>query len=311
MRSSRVPGLLLSSAKQASMLPNVAERELLGIFRSAEFRFLGSPVHQMQFLRTQPREFTLQTAANLFNESLTTAHGALKRLRLLNEAADPEFGNAVNSSRLTCSGELNVTGWIEARQRQSVCPSPTEVRDYAGGLLLQQRRDDSGLGRPWWRSFKKRHAQELHASTVSGKEPTIIRLPCQHGNRYFREVIEAPSKYKSLKQILYMDESGVAAHLLKGKRRKVVSLIACPVEPHFQDIRDVSNVSAVETVSLGFSSLPPLFLAVSDINSRDPEWRTIPGGLQPSIRSDHRPRPPRSRESTASRTDHAKRVFRC
>jgi hypothetical protein len=75
--------------ERAGMLPDVIKRELLGTFRSAEFRFLGSPINQMQLLRTRPRKFTLQIVANLFGEPLVTLEGALKRLRVLKEAATP------------------------------------------------------------------------------------------------------------------------------------------------------------------------------------------------------------------------------
>jgi hypothetical protein len=63
----------------------------------------------------------------------------------------------------------------------------------------------------------------------------------------------------------------------------VVSLITCPVEPHFQEIRDASHVSVIEAASLGLNSLSLRFLTVSSINSRDPEVCSIPGGVQPSM----------------------------
>jgi hypothetical protein len=66
--------------KQASMLSDISERELLGTFRSADFRSLGSPIDPMQFLRTQHDKFTLEIAVYLFNKPLTTVHNALKRL---------------------------------------------------------------------------------------------------------------------------------------------------------------------------------------------------------------------------------------
>jgi hypothetical protein len=84
--------------EQASMLPDVIEVELPGRFRSAEFRSIGSPIDQMQLLRTQPRNFTLQIAASLFNKPLTTVNSTLKRLQVMKEAADPESGNAPNVS---------------------------------------------------------------------------------------------------------------------------------------------------------------------------------------------------------------------
>jgi hypothetical protein len=74
------PRFIPELRKQASMLPDVTERELLGILRSAEFQSLGFPTDQMQFLRTEPNKFTLQIVADLFNEPLTTVHSALKRL---------------------------------------------------------------------------------------------------------------------------------------------------------------------------------------------------------------------------------------
>jgi hypothetical protein len=63
----------------------------------------------------------------------------------------------------------------------------------------------------------------------------------------------------------------------------VIYLIRWPVEPHFQDIWDVRHVSVVGTVSLGLDSLPPLFLTVSNINSRDPESWTMPCHSQTSM----------------------------
>jgi hypothetical protein len=80
-----------------------------------------------------------------------------------------------------------------------------------------------------------------------------------------------------------MDESGVTVCPFKGERRKVVSLIMCPVEPHIQEIRDLSHVSVVTTVSLGLNSLPLLFLTVLDIDSRDLELCTMPGDLSQSM----------------------------
>jgi hypothetical protein len=68
-----------------------------------------------------------------------------------------------------------------------------------------------------------------------------------------------------------MDESGVTAHPFNSRRRKVISLVTYPIEPHFQDIRDVNHVSIVGTVSFGLDLLPPLFLTVSHINFKDPE----------------------------------------
>jgi hypothetical protein len=68
-----------------------------------------------------------------------------------------------------------------------------------------------------------------------------------------------------------MDEFGVTAYSFNSKRRKVISLVTCPIEPHFQDIRDVDHVSVVRTVSFGLDLLPPLFLTVSHIHFEDPE----------------------------------------
>jgi hypothetical protein len=120
-------------------------------------------------------------------------------------------------------------------------------------------------------------------STVSGKEPARSRLPCHGFNHYLGEVIGTPSQCKSRKQILNMHEFGVTSRPFEGKRRKAASLIRCPIEPHFQDIRGVGHVSAAEAVLFGLSSLPPLFLTGSNIGPRDPELCTVPGDLQPSM----------------------------
>jgi hypothetical protein len=62
-----------------------------------------------------------------------------------------------------------------------------------------------------------------------------------------------------------MHESGVTARPFKGKKKNVVSLTGRPVASRFQDIRDVSRVSLVDTISLGLRSLPPLLLTTSEV----------------------------------------------
>jgi hypothetical protein len=139
------------------------------------------------------------------------------------------------------------------------------------------------MRKPWSRSLKRRRAQEIQVITVSAKEPVRSRLSCQELNRYFSEVVGALSKAKSPEQMFNMDGSGVRARRFKGKRRQLASLIMRPVQPYFQDIRDVSHVSVVGAVALGVNSVSPLFLMALHINSRDSELCTMPGDLQPSI----------------------------
>jgi hypothetical protein len=120
-------------------------------------------------------------------------------------------------------------------------------------------------------------------SAVSAKERARSHSSCQDFNCSFSAVIKVLLKCNSPKQILNTEESGVTARPFKRTRRKVVSLITCPVELHFQDIRDVSHASVVGTVSLGLNSLLLLFLTVPTIDSRDLEMCTMPGDLQPSM----------------------------
>jgi hypothetical protein len=163
------------------------------------------PIKYNSFERN-PKSLLFKSVANLCSEPLTIVHNAQKRFQVLKEAADPESGTTATfsdpHSRLTCSEELNVTGWIETRQRQYDCPSPTEVRDDSGRSLLQQGGCDIWLGRPWRRSFKRRRAQKLQVSAVSVKEPARSRVTCRAFDCHFSEVIAVLSKCKSPKQIL-------------------------------------------------------------------------------------------------------------
>jgi hypothetical protein len=54
-----------------------------------------------------------------------------------------------------------------------------------------------------------------------------------------------------------------------------VLLTSCQIEPRFQDARDVTHVSVAVTVSLGLNSLPPLFLAVSEVTLKDAELHQL------------------------------------
>jgi hypothetical protein len=97
------------------------------------------------------------------------------------------------------------------------------------------------------------------------QEPARTAVQSEHVAEYFSTVFAALSRCVTPRQILNMDESGVTARPFKGRKRKVVFLKHCPISPKFLDIRDVSHVSVVGTISLGLTSLPPLFLTTSNV----------------------------------------------
>jgi hypothetical protein len=98
-------------------------------------------------------------------------------------------------------------------------------------------------------------------------------LMCEDSTLYSRGVIDAFLKCAAPKQIVNMDESGVTAEPFNGKKQKMASAVNCQSEPRFQDLRNVIHIFIVAMLSLGLNFLPPLFLTVCDVTSKDAELR--------------------------------------
>jgi hypothetical protein len=261
--------------ENADEIPEDMRKEVRALFHSASFRQLRSRDEQMLYIRTQERKFPYAIIAILFKLSTSAVFRAIRKREKVNEdlqssEAHPPQKPGPNMA-LTPTEEQTLIAWIEARQRNGDCPSPREVRDQASHFFKIRNKEERPLGRHWWRCFKLRHGGRIGLVPCTSQEPARNAVNSSAVNDYFAKVLDAISHCVSPFQILNMDESGVSARPFKGKQKKVVFVTDCPVAPRFQDIRDVSHVSIVGTISLGLKSLPPLLLTTSEVAFKNRE----------------------------------------
>jgi hypothetical protein len=76
-----------------------------------------------------------------------------------------------------------------------------------------------------------------------------------------------------------IDKSGVTSPPFQGEKQRTVSLTGCKVELRFQDARAFTCVSLLGTDSLGLSSIPRLFLTVSEVKFKDAELCQLQGQI--------------------------------
>jgi hypothetical protein len=78
--------------------------------------------------------------------------------------------------------------------------------------------------------------QAQRSMPIIPQTPCISSLTSWYLNRCLSEVIGALLECKSAKQILNMNKSDVPTRPFKGEMRNIISRVACPIEPHFQEI---------------------------------------------------------------------------
>jgi hypothetical protein len=147
------------------------------------------------------------------------------------------------NSLLLPEEEEHVITWIG--ERQGDCPSPREVRDFAGDLFERRTYHERTFTREWWRGFRKRQSEELLVSVGAAKEAQKTEVTRGSMVAYFAELGNILLACVTPDQIMNMGETGLSVRPMKGKTRKLVSLRSCAVRPTFHEQKDLSHVSMV------------------------------------------------------------------
>jgi hypothetical protein len=169
------------------------------------------------------------------------------------------------NSLLLPEEEGRVIAWIDERQRQGDCPSPREVRDFAGDLFERRTHRERTFTRDWSRGFRKRQSEGLLVSVGAAKEAQRTKVTRGFVLAYFAELGNVLPACLTPNQIMNLDEIGLPVRPMKGKTRKLVSLKSCAVRPTFHEEKGVSHVSLVATVTPGGQTLTPLMLTTTDL----------------------------------------------
>jgi hypothetical protein len=212
----------------------------------------------MWYLREEPHRFPFPALAHLFQLSKSRvyeivssyAHG----VKRIDDSEKRPYEFSGPNSLMTIDEEREVLEWIAQCQREGDCPQPKQVRVAASEIRAARCDDHRLCTKEWWRGFRKRNKDNPIVSTVKSQESERNQVTVAKVQEYFGAMRNALSIMKTPSQLLNMDETGVSSRPVKDKKKTVVSLKNCPTKPAFQDLRDVSYVSACATVSLGGES---------------------------------------------------------
>ena len=148
-----------------------------------------------------------------------------------------------NHSTLTTEEEDAVIQWIVEGQRRFDCPSIEEVLVYASSVLHTRDPQAEKLARTWWRSFKRRHSDEIEVKAIDSREFARTTVTPEQVHEYYGRVLQALTQLRTPKQLVNMDETGFASRIDKGRKKKCVCSKVILTPPRFQEEKQVSQLS--------------------------------------------------------------------
>jgi hypothetical protein len=134
--------------------------------------------------------------------------------------------------------EEHVIVWIGERQRQGDCPSPREVRNFAGDLFERRTHHERTFTRDWWRGFLKCQSEGFLVRIGAVKQAQRTEVTCGSALAYFAELGNVLPACVTPSQIMNMAETGLSMRPMKGQARKLVSVKSCAVRPTFHEEND-------------------------------------------------------------------------
>ena len=182
---------------------------------------------------------------------------------------------AGNHSTLTNEEEDAVIQWIVEAQRRFDCASIQDVLEYASNLLRKRDPRAEKLARPWWRSFKRRHKDEIEVKTIDSREFARTTVTAEQVHDYYARVLQALTQLRTPKQLVNMDETGFASRIDKGRKKKCVCSKVIPTPPRFQEEKQVSQLSVVVSLNLLGELLRPMFITKEEIRMNNGPIRTV------------------------------------
>ena len=182
---------------------------------------------------------------------------------------------AGNHSTLTNEEEDAVIQWIVEAQRRFDCASIQDVLEYASNLLRKRDPRAEKLARPWWRSFKRRHKDEIEVKTIDSREFARTTVTAEQVHDYYARVLQALTQLRTPKQLVNMDETGFASRIDKGRKKKCVCSKVIPTPPRFQEEKQVSQLSVAVSLNLLGELLRPMFITKEEIRMNNGPIRTV------------------------------------
>ena len=182
---------------------------------------------------------------------------------------------AGNHSTLTNEEEDAVIQWIVEAQRRFDCASIQDVLEYASNLLRKRDPRAEKLARPWWRSFKRRHKDEIEVKTIDSREFARTTVTAEQVHDYYARVLQALTQLRTPKQLVNMDETGFASRIDKGRKKKCVCSKVIPTPPRFQEEKQVAQLSVVVSLNLLGELLRPMFITKEEIRMNNGPIRTV------------------------------------
>jgi hypothetical protein len=138
-------------------------------------------------------------------------------------------------SFLTIDEEDAVLQLVRDCQCHGECPTSPEVRYDAAEVYKLRKVTEKPLGREWWKSFTCRHKAEMMVVTWASQEEARAQVVGSDVIRYFDDVLGVIRVCRSPKQPLNMGKNEPPLRPSNGRRKKVVAMRDCPVEPHWSD----------------------------------------------------------------------------
>ena len=182
---------------------------------------------------------------------------------------------AGNHSTLTNEEEDAVIQWIVEAQRRFDCASIQDVLEYASNLLRKRDPRAEKLASAWWRSFKRRHKDEIEVKTIDSREFARTTVTAEQVHDYYARVLQALTQLRTPKQLVNMDETGFASRIDKGRKKKCVCSKVILTPPRFQEEKQVSQLSVVVSVNLLGELLRPMFITKEEIRMNNGPIRHV------------------------------------
>ena len=253
-----IPDLLA----RLELLPPALQGRCHFLLRTAQFRSASTVFDQIEQLRSC-LSLTWDHIAVLYHVPKSTIHKQWKAFRTEIERTqelpptptDPRASHANLSSRQ----EAELIQWIRERQKQSRCPTVHELREHAAEIATGSP-DAEPFTKYWWRSFKRRHSQEIATEILDSREAARTKVKTEDVLAYFGRVCHALTQIRSLHQLINMDESGFSGRIDKGRKRKCVIAKDCTISPAFQEDEGSSQLTIVSTISASADALTPMFI---------------------------------------------------
>ena len=250
-------------------------REML---MTAEFRSARSFVEQIDILH-RDGILPYSILSLLYEMPCSSLYKLYKAEKLVETPGEREQEPAKvfsgNHSTLTTEEEDAVIQWIVEGQRRFDCPSIEEVLVYASSVLHTRDPQAEKLARTWWRSFKRRHSDEIEVKAIDSREFARTTVTPEQVHEYYGRVLQALTQLRTPKQLVNMDETGFASRIDKGRKKKCVCSKVIPTPPRFQEEKQVSQLSVVVSVNLLGELLRPMFITKEEIRMNNGPIRTV------------------------------------